>query len=309
MQIAVIGAGLIGRAWSIVFSRAGFDVALWDPVPAALPAALEFIGARLPELFAAGLVREKPEKILPRIRPVATLEEAVATAAYVQENGPERVDAKKELFARLDAAARPEAILASSTSGIPASAFTADLAGRARCLVAHPVNPPYLTPLVEICPAPWTAPETVARAREIMLQAGQVPATINHEMDGFALNRLQGALLAEAFRLIDDGAISPEDLDALIKHGLGLRWSFMGPLETIDLNAPGGLADYCDRYGPLYAKMQQQMTPRDWTPSLVGKLQNAQRATLPMDRQAARQAWRDRRLMALLAHKAGQPES
>lgn len=309
MQVAVIGAGLIGRAWSIVFSRAGFDVRLWDPVEAAIPAALDFIAARLPELFAAGLVKETPEKILPRIRPAASLEEAVAAADYVQENGPERVEAKIPLFAQLDAAARPDAILASSTSGIPASAFTEGLAGRARCLVAHPVNPPYLIPLVELCPAPWTAPETVARTRDIMQQAGQVPATINHEMDGFALNRLQGALLAEAFRMIDDGAISPEDLDALVKHGLGLRWSFMGPLETIDLNAPGGLADYCDRYGPLYGKMQQQMTPREWTPALVGKLQDAQRAALPMDRQAARQAWRDRRLMALLAHKASQPET
>lgn len=309
MQVAVIGAGLIGRAWSIVFSRAGFDVRLWDPVEAAIPAALAFISARLPELHAAGLVQETSDKILPRIRPAATLEEAVVSADYVQENGPERVDAKIPLFARLDATARPDAILASSTSGIPASAFTEHLPGRARCLVAHPVNPPYLIPLVEICPAPWTTPEAIARTREIMTQAGQVPATINHEMDGFALNRLQGALLAEAFRMIDDGAISPEDLDALVKHGLGLRWSFMGPLETIDLNAPGGLADYCDRYGPLYAKMQQQMTPRAWTPALVGKLQDAQRAALPMDQQADRQAWRDRRLMALLAHKAGQLES
>jgi L-gulonate 3-dehydrogenase len=309
MQVAVIGAGLIGRAWSIVFSRAGFDVRLWDPVEAAVPAALEFIAARLPELHQLGLVKDTPAEILPRIRPAASLEEAVAEADYVQENGPERVEAKQPLFTRLDAAARAETVLASSTSGIPASAFTEHLAGRARCLVAHPVNPPYLIPLVEICPAPWTAPEAVARTRAIMLKAGQVPATINHEMDGFALNRLQGALLAEAFRMIDDGAISPEDLDALVKHGLGLRWSFMGPLETIDLNAPGGLADYCDRYGPLYATMQQQMTPREWTPALVGKLQAAMRGKLPMEKQAARQAWRDRRLMALLAHKAGQPDN
>jgi len=309
MQIAVIGAGLIGRAWSIVFARAGFSVALWDPVPAAIPAALDFIAARLPELHTAGLVKETADKILPRIHPAATLEDAVAAADYVQENGPERVDAKIPLFARLDAAARQDTILASSTSGIPASAFTENLPGRARCLVAHPVNPPYLIPLVEICPAPWTAPDAVTRTRDIMTQAGQVPATINQEMDGFALNRLQGALLAEAFRMIDDGAISPQDLDALVKHGLGLRWSFMGPLETIDLNAPGGLADYCDRYGPLYAKMQQQMTPREWNPALVGKLQAVQRAHLPMDKQADRQAWRDRRLMALLAHKATQPKS
>ena len=87
-----------------------------------------------------------------------------------------------------------------------------------------------------------------------MTSAGQVPATVNKEVDGFALNRLQGALLAEAFRLLADDVISPTDLDALVKHGLGLRWSFMGPLETIDLNAPGGLTDYCDRYGPLYRR-------------------------------------------------------
>ena len=119
---------------------------------------------------------------------------------------------------------------------------------------------------------------------------------------------LQGALLAEAFRMIADGAISPADLDALVKDGLGLRWSFMGPLETIDLNAPGGLADYCDRYGPLYAKMQQQMTPLEWTPELVGQLHAARRDELPANMQPVRQEWRDRRLMALLAHKASQSD-
>ena len=215
---------------------------------------------------------------------------------------------KIALFADLDRLARPDAVLASSTSGIPASAFTEGLAGRARCLVAHPVNPPYLIPLVEICPAPWTDAETVARTRAIMTKAGQVPATVKKEMDGFALNRLQGALLAEAFRLLADDVISPTDLDALVKHGLGLRWSFMGPLETIDLNAPGGLADYCNRYGPLYAAMQQQMTPLAWDEALVGRLQAARRAELPGNMQPVRQEWRDRRLMALLAHKAGQPE-
>jgi L-gulonate 3-dehydrogenase len=243
-----------------------------------------------------------------RIQPVKELGDALRDAVYVQENGPERVAVKIPLFAELDRLSRPEAVLASSTSGIPASAFTEGLKGRHRCLVAHPVNPPYLIPLVEICPAPWTDADTVARTRDIMTQAGQVPATVKKEMDGFALNRLQGALLAEAFRLIADDAISPADLDALVKHGLGLRWSFMGPLETIDLNAPGGLADYCDRYGPLYAKMQGQMTPLEWDAALVGKLQDARRAELPANMQPVRQEWRDRRLMALLAHKAGQPE-
>jgi 3-hydroxyacyl-CoA dehydrogenase len=148
----------------------------------------------------------------------------------------------------------------------------------------------------------------VARTRALMTRAGQVPATVRHEMDGFALNRLQGALLAEAFRLLADEIISPTDLDALVKHGLGLRWSFMGPLETIDLNAPGGLADYCERYGPLYATMQRQMVPRPWPKILVDRLQAARRAELPANLQAVRQEWRDRRLMAMLAHKKAQPE-
>jgi len=307
-KVAVIGAGLIGRAWSIVFARAGIEVNLWDQFPKAVAAALEFIGDRLPELRQAGLLTDPPETVRARIHPMASLWESVRDVSHVQENSPEHVDVKMALFADLDRASRLDTVLASSTSGIPASAFTEGLKGRSRCLVAHPVNPPYLVPLVELCPAPWTDPAVVERTRALMVQAGQVPATVKKELDGFALNRLQGALLAEAFRLLADEAISPADLDALVKHGLGLRWSFMGPLETIDLNAPGGLADYCNRYGPLYAKMQQQMTPLDWDDALVGRLQAARRAELPANMQPVRQEWRDRRLMALLAHKAGQPE-
>ncbi|HEX4173863.1 MAG TPA: 3-hydroxyacyl-CoA dehydrogenase [Acetobacteraceae bacterium] len=307
-QVAVIGAGLIGRAWSIVFARAGFDVLLWDPVAQQVNAAMSFIGERLPELEHAGLLKEPPQLVARRVQPADTLAAAVAPAVHVQENGPERVDAKQALFAELDRLAHPEAVLASSSSGIPASAFTEALGGRARCLVAHPVNPPYLIPLVELCPAPWTDPAVVSRTRALMTSAGQVPATVNKEMAGFALNRLQGALLAEAFRLVDDEVISPADLDALVKHGLGLRWSFMGPLETIDLNAPGGLKDYCERYGPLYAQLQREMTPRDWRPELIDRLQAARRTELPANLQAVRQEWRDRRLMALLAHRATQPE-
>jgi L-gulonate 3-dehydrogenase len=307
-QIAVVGAGLIGRAWSIVFARAGFNVALWDPVAPAVEAALGFIRERLPELWEAGLLADEPDIVLARIRPAPTMEAAVEDAEHVQENGPENLADKEKLFAALDQAARPDAVLASSTSGIPASKFTKGLTGRPRCLVAHPVNPPYLVPLVELCPAPWTDPATVARTRTLMSLAGQAPVTVNKEVAGFALNRLQGALLAEAVRLLADGVISPADLDATVKHGLGLRWSFMGPLETIDLNAPGGLADYCARYGGLYAELQREMTPREWDGELVAKLHGARRAELPANMLSVRQEWRDRRLMALLSHKASQPE-
>lgn len=306
--IAVIGAGLIGRSWAIVFARAGFRVMLWDQFPTQTTQAMAFIAERLPELHAAGLLAEDPAVVMPRIHPMQSMWETVRDAVYIQENGPERTEVKTHVFSELERAAKPEAVIASSSSGIPASAFTQHLKTRSRCLIAHPVNPPYLVPLVEICPAPWTDAAAVETTRTIMHRAGQVPATVKKEVDGFALNRLQGALLAEAFRLLADDVISPSDLDALVKHGLGLRWSFMGPLETIDLNAPGGLADYCNRYGPLYAKMQDQMKPLEWSEELVGRLHAARRADLPANMQTVRQEWRDRRLMALIAHKASQPE-
>jgi len=300
-KVAVVGVGFIGRAWAIVFARGGLDVALWDP-------AAGFIADRLPELEQAGLLPDAVRAVRDRIRPAATLEEALRDAVHVQENGPERVGDKTALFAELDRLAAPETVLASSTSGIPASAFTEALPGRHRCLVAHPVNPPYLVPVVELCPSPWTDPAVVERTRALMTNAGQVPATVNREIAGFVLNRLQIALVAEAFRLVQDGIVSPEDLDATVKHGLGLRWAFMGPFETIDLNAPGGLRDYCARYGALYEEVQAQMQPCRFTPDLVDRLDAASRSALPLDRHGERQAWRDRRLMALAAHKAGQTE-
>ena len=307
-KVAVIGAGLIGRSWAIVFARAGFSVALWDAAPAALPAARAFIAERLPELAASGLLRDAPDAVLARITLAETLGDALRGAEYVQENGPERVADKADLFSEMDRLAAPDAILASSTSGIPASQFTGNLAGRGRCLVAHPVNPPYLVPVVELCPAPWTDPAVVSRARALLEAAGQVPATVKKEVAGFVLNRLQVALVAEAFRLVRDGVVSEEDLDATVKHGLGLRWSFMGPFETIDLNAPGGLADYIARYGGLYAQVENEITPCALTPDLVAELDAPRRAVLPLAEHPARQAWRDKRLMALAAHKAALSE-
>jgi 3-hydroxyacyl-CoA dehydrogenase len=307
-KISIIGAGLIGRAWSIVFARAGFTVSLYDQSQEAASRALGFIEARLPELREAGLLQDAPDAVMARISLAPTLEACLEGAVYVQENGPERVEAKARLFAAMDEITPETTILASSTSGIPASAFTEQLAGRGRCLVAHPVNPPYLVPVVEICPAPWTSDEAVARTRALMVRAGMVPATIKREVKGFVLNRLQVALVAEAFRLVAGGVVSPEDLDATIKHGLGLRWAFMGPFETIDLNAPEGVADYCARYGGLFNEVQAEQTPIDLTPELASDVDAARRALLPLEDHPARQEWRDRRLMALLAHKLGQPE-
>jgi 3-hydroxyacyl-CoA dehydrogenase len=308
-RVAIIGAGFIGRAWAIVFARAGFAVRVWDVDAAACGAARGFIAERLPELHALGLLDDPPERVLARITPCDTLESALDGAVHAQENGPEQIETKRALFARMDAAAAPATVLASSTSGIPASAFTEGLAGAVRCLVAHPVNPPYLVPVVELCPSPSTAPDAVERCRALMRRAGMVPAVVKREVAGFVLNRLQIALVSEAFRLVADGVVSVEDLDATVKHGLGLRWSFMGPFETIDLNAPAGVADYVRRYGALYEQVQNEQAPIALTPEMVGDIEQARRALLPEAGLPERGAWRDRRLMALLAHKKVQPES
>jgi 3-hydroxyacyl-CoA dehydrogenase len=302
-QIAIIGAGLIGRAWAMVFARAGHSVRIWDPVAGVSATALGLIGQSLQDLADAGLITEAPAVIAARISAAASMEECVAGAAHVQENGPERVEPKREIFARLDALCAPDVVLASSTSGIPASAFTEGLAGRARCLVAHPVNPPYLVPLVELVGAPWTAPEVVARTRALMARVGQVPVTAMKETRGFVLNRLQAALVAEAFRLVRDGVMSVEDVDACVKDGLGLRWSFMGPFETIDLNAPGGVADYAARFGGLMGGITEEQTPFLYDDATVARVTAERRAALPLEKIGERSAWRDRRLMGVLGHK------
>jgi L-gulonate 3-dehydrogenase len=303
-HIAIVGAGLIGRAWAIVFARAGRPVVLHDVAPQALDAALATIRTSVADLKGFGLVEEEVAAVVARVRPEPDLAGALARAGYVQECGPEVLEQKRALFARLDGLAPDGAVLASSSSGFPTSSFADGLERRARCLVAHPVNPPYLVPLVEISPAPFTSPEVVEKAYRLMIEVGQQPILVQREIDGFILNRLQGALLNEAFRLAEDGFASPEDIDKAVSYGLGLRWSFMGPFETIELNAPGGIADYMRRYGEMYHAMAKaQADPRPWGPELVARMEAARREVLPQDRLSERQAWRDRRLMALAAHK------
>lgn len=302
-RVGIVGAGLIGRGWAIVFARAGHPVTLYDADGAALRASLGALDVALGDLSAAGLLDEDPAAVKARIQPVGTLAESVRGAGYVQENIGEDLALKKALFAELDRLAAPDAILASSTSTIPASQWSEGLAGRARCIVAHPVNPPHLVPLVELSPAPWTAPHILARTQALQEGAGQVPIVVRAEIQGFIMNRLQGALLAEAFRLYADGYASIEDIDKSVRDGLGLRWSFMGPFETIDLNAPGGIADYCARYGDPYYEMTQAQRPRRWDDALVRRLEQERRGHLAASGLAARSAWRDRRLMQLIAHK------
>lgn len=309
-HVAVVGAGLIGRAWAIVFARAGLPVRLYDVDAAQLANAGELIAASLQDLHRAGLVDEEPAAILARIECQPDLTLAMVGVEYVQECGPENVAVKQAMYTQLEAVVEAKTILASSTSGIVASRFTDHLTHPERCLVAHPVNPPYLIPLVEVAPSDTTSTDTVERTMALMHQVGQEPILVAKEVQGFILNRLQGALLNEALRLFRDGYVSAEDLDKTVKHGLGLRWSFMGPFETIDLNAPAGVVDYAARYGPLYSDVDLQRSgDNPWEDVTLQRLDDERRAALASHQLAERQVWRDRRLMALMGHKRQQAAS
>jgi L-gulonate 3-dehydrogenase len=304
--VAIVGAGLIGRAWAAIFARAGWNVRLTDPHIPTLKAAPRLIRDELLMLARHGLA-DDPEGATARVSAAGNLEEAVRDVEFVQENGPEKVEDKQVIFAQLDRLAPKDALLVSSTSAITASRFTEKLPGRARCLVGHPVNPPHLVPLVELCGAPWTSPDAIDRARAIYREIGQVPVTVNREINGFVLNRLQGALLAEAFRLVGEGYISAEDLDHTVKDGLGLRWSFLGPFETIELNAPGGIPDYCARYTGFYKELASAAAgPAVYESPNVDRVIAAWPHQPETERIAALTGRRNERLAALAAHKIRQ---
>ncbi|MGD8789477.1 MAG: 3-hydroxyacyl-CoA dehydrogenase [Burkholderiales bacterium] len=305
-KIAVIGSGLIGRAWAMVFARAGHPVKMYDNAPGAVDMALGLVEEGLGELKNAGLIDEAPAVVAARVSAAASLADAVADADYVQENTSEKLDVKREVYRQLDEAAPEHTILASSTSTIQTSRFSEGLKGKHRCIVAHPVNPPHVVPIVEISPAPWTAPEVVERTRALHDKVGQVPMTVKKEVEGFILNRLQAALLREAWRLVGEDYVSAEDLDKTIRDGLGLRWAFMGPFETIDLNAPGGVSDYAARFGPAFDTMMSGIEYKPWDKDLIARVESQCRDFLQHEKHAEREAWRDRRLMALVAHKRAQ---
>ncbi|MBX5440191.1 MAG: 3-hydroxyacyl-CoA dehydrogenase [Solirubrobacteraceae bacterium] len=299
--VAIVGAGSIGVSWAIVFARAGRSVRMQDPDAARREAVPGEIAARLAQLDEAGLLDEAPDAIAARVTVAADLAATVARAGHVQECAPERLELKRELFARLDGLAAPDAVLASSSSAIVASRFAEGLPGRARCLVVHPGNPPHLIPVVEVVPAPFTDPAVVERTVALLEAAGQSPVVVRREIEGFVFNRLQGALLREAYCLVRDGVASVDEVDRVVRDGLGRRWAFVGPFETADLNTRGGIASHAEKLGPAYARMGAERGQNDpWTPDLVEKVTAERRALLPLEDWDERVAWRDRALIALL---------
>lgn len=297
-RMAIVGAGSIGLAWSVVFARAQWSVSLFDIVGQMRDAAPAAIERRLGDLHRVGLLPEPVEPVMARITVTDDLSEAVDGVTWVQESVVENIEVKRGLFARLDELTDGSAVLASSSSMIAASRWADGLPGRQCCLVVHPGNPPYLLTVAEVVPAPFTSQQTIQRAQEVLASVGMSPVLVHGEPEGFVFNRLQGALLREAYCLVRDGVISPADVDRVVKEGLGRRWAVLGPFETSHLNTRGGIRRHAELMGPAYERMGAERGQHDpWTPDLVAAVAADLEARLPMDRWEEYVAGRDAALL------------
>lgn len=300
--VAVLGAGSIGVAFAVLFAGRGFPVALYDPVDGALQRARSDIAQRLGQLAEHALLAEPVDTVASRIRFAAALPQAVGGAQFVQECAPERVDLKRDLLRQAAAHTGDDVPLASSTSAIVPSTLADGLGGEvaARILVGHPGNPPYVLPVIEVVPSAATAATVTEQAIALYRGAGLRPVLVRREVEGFLFNRLQGALLREAYCLVRDGVASVDDIDEVVRSGLGRRWSIIGPFETADLNTRGGLASHADKMGPTYARMGAERGQHDpWTPELVAMATEQRRKLLDLADWDERVRWRDEQLMRL----------
>jgi len=313
-KVGIVGSGLIGKSWAMLFAAAGYDVFLHDLYEEQIGAALDNIKEQLVTLESKGLLRGKlsAAQQAERIRGAASLRDCVQGAIFVQECVPENLQLKTKIFREMDSVVGDETILSSSTSCIPSSKFVEGIKHRSRVIVSHPVNPPYYVPLVELIPNPWTEAEVTQKTKEIMTEIGQTPVVVNKELPGFALNRIQYVILNECWRLVNDGVMSAEDVDKVMSDGLGHRYAFLGPLEVAHLNAEG-MRNYCERYGETiwnvsqtYGAIPEWRQPQG--PQASNICEQLEQMT-PLEDLEKRRKWRDERLTALAVLKQNMKES
>ncbi|XP_066438268.1 lambda-crystallin homolog [Eleutherodactylus coqui] len=296
-SIVVIGSGLIGRSWAMVFASGGFTVRLYDIVKEQVTAALEDIRKQMVELKKSGMLRGSlsAEEQISLISGFNDLKLALEGAIFVQECVPENLELKLKIFADLDSYINDSAIISSSTSCLSPRKMFNGLKHVKNCIVAHPVNPPYYVPLVELVPHPKTDAVTVEKTYSLMKKIGQSPVKLLKETDGFVLNRLQYAVVSEAWRLVQDGVISPRDVDIVMSEGLGMRYAFLGPLETAHLNAEG-FKSYCERYGESIERVLATFGPiPTFSGEVAEKIDQAftEDLTDKPNQLQARREWRD----------------
>jgi 3-hydroxyacyl-CoA dehydrogenase len=298
-RVCVIGAGTIGASWTAYFLARGFEVAAYDPAPNGEDFARRFIDNAWPTLEKLNAVQPGADR--KRFSFFKDPAAAAKGAGFVQESGPEREDVKIELFAAIDGAAPPEAVIASSSSGLLISRITAKCKHPGRCVIGHPFNPPHLIPLVEVVGGEKTSPDAINKAITFYRDIGKHPIHIRKEVRGHVANRLQAALWREAIHLVTEGVVSVADADAAIAYGPGLRWALMGPHLTFHMaGGDGGMKHFMDHIGPAIQGWMDDLG----APVLDAKTQKAivdgvaeEAAGRSMDEL---RRWRDRKLIEIL---------
>jgi len=310
--VAIIGCGLVGKSWAMLFASGGHEVRLHDSFTNMIPAAVADVRQRLEALEESGNLKNagkfsgKEQSAL--VSGYDDLAEALKGVTYIQECIPEDLALKRDIFTRLNhilaALGNADAIIGSSASTMPSSAFVKDLQIKSRSLVVHPVNPPYFVRLVELVPNPWTDSEVTKKVRKLMTSLGQKPIVMMKEVSGFALNRVQYAILNVTWNLVKDGILSVEDADLVTKEGLAPRYVFMGPLETAQLNADGFL-DYCKKYGATIhgVSVDSQSTIPLFTVEAAAEVDQGLQELVPDSEVPERRRWRDENLAHLAQFK------
>ncbi|MGX9146362.1 3-hydroxyacyl-CoA dehydrogenase NAD-binding domain-containing protein [Mesorhizobium sp. 128a] len=298
-QVAVIGTGVIGASWTALFLAKGLDVVATDVAPNAEAALRRFVDAAWPALERLGLA---PGASPLRLVFTADLAEALKGADLVQENGPERLDFKQKLYGQLDQLLAPDAIIASSSSGLPMSQIQLGAASHPeRCVIGHPFNPPHLMPLVEIVGGAKTSEETIRRAEMFYTSIGKKTVRINKELPGHVANRLQGALAREVYYLVAEGVLSAADVDTALSYGPGLRWGIMGNMMLNHLGGgQGGIDHFFEQFaGPMTASWKSLGAPV-LTKEVQQKLIDSVHAEIGSRTVAELEAERDELLLGLL---------
>jgi carnitine 3-dehydrogenase len=267
---AALGVGVIGSGWVSRALAHGLDVIAWDPAAGAEKQLRANVANAWPALERVGL---KPGASQDRLRFVATIEEAVADADFVQESAPEREDLKLSLHEKVSLATKPETIIASSTSGLLPTDFYANAKNPSRCIVGHPFNPVYLLPLVEVLGGEKTSDETLTRATSFYESIGMRPLRVRKEVPGFIADRLLEALWREALHLVNDGVATTGEIDDAIRFGAGIRWSFMGTFLTYTLaGGDAGMRHFMQQFGPALELPWTKLAAPKLTDELIDRV-------------------------------------
>ena len=298
-RIAIIGTGVIGASWAALFLAKGLHVVAADIAPNAEASLRQFVDTAWPALTRLGL---SPGASQTNLAFTPVLEQALAGADLVQENGPERIDFKRKLYGQLDELLPADVIIASSSSGLTMSEIQKGAAAHPeRCVIGHPFNPPHLIPLVEIVGGAKTSEETIRRAAEFYTSIGQRTVRVNKEMPGHVANRLQAAVMREVYYLVTEGVVSAADVDTALCWGPGLRWGVMGNMMLNHLGGgPGGIEHFFQQFsGPITAWWASLGAPV-LTPEVQKKLIDSVHAEVGSRSIEELEAERDALLLGLL---------